>query len=125
MMSCTSQKNGKWLHHMVQKNIHVTQKIGNTVENDEGDESDEEEFTYDSEDDVYANKSDDEDEEDEMEDVANVLDLCLGRYVLYKYMEKKFYVGYVIGQSEGCYCKTCKKICHITKREVHFRLASD
>ena len=60
-----------------------------------------EEFIYDSEeDDVYANKSDDEDEEDEMEDVPNVLDLCLGRHVLYKYMEKKFYVGYVIGQSE-------------------------
>ena len=31
--------NGKWLHHIVQKNIHVTQKIGNTVEND-GDETD-------------------------------------------------------------------------------------
>ena len=74
MMSCTSQKNGKWLHHIVQKNIHVTQKIGNTVENDEGDETDEEEFTYDSEeDDVYANKSADEDGEDEMEDVPNVL----------------------------------------------------
>ena len=54
-MSCTSQKNGKWLHHIVQKNIHVTQKIGNTVENDEGDKSDKEEFTYDSEeDDVYG-----------------------------------------------------------------------
>ena len=120
VMSCTSQKNGKWLHHIVQKNIYITQKIGNTVENDEGDETDEEEFTYDSEeDDVYANKSDDDDEEDEMEDVPNVLDLCLGRYVLYKYMEKKFYVGYVIGQSEK------DEICHITKREDHFRLASD
>ena len=99
-MTCTSVKNGDWLHHIVKKSVYARQKIGNTVEYDENDTDDEhseEELVYNSEDD--DDSGDDDDCEDEMEEIPNVSDLFLGRYVLYKYLENRFYVGSVIGQS--------------------------
>ena len=56
-----------------------------------------------------------------MEDVPNVSDLCSGRYVLYKYTEKKFYVGYAIGQSEDdVTVKLARKYAAVRNRKFTF-----
>ena len=98
-MSCTSITNGDWLHHIVQKSVYAIRKIGNTVEYDGSDDNDDEyelEYNSDEEDD----SGDDDDCENEMEEIPNVSGSWEG-YVLYKYLETKYFVGSVIEQSEN------------------------
>lgn len=97
---CTSSTNGKWVERIVQKSAYEKNDYNDNDEDDDeenDDESDnEEEFDYKSE--GEDDSGDDDGFENAMEEIQNVSGSWEG-YVLYKYLEKKFFVGTVIEQS--------------------------
>ena len=103
--SCTSSKNGHWTHRIVQKELHAAFKSG-SIDMEDSNESDidEEEMVYNSDEDYTDESSADEtddgsdDDTNAFEEIPHVSESWEG-FVLYKYMEAKYYVGSVIDQS--------------------------
>ena len=103
--SCTSSKNGHWTHRIVQKQLHAAFKSGSIdMEDSNKSDIDEEEMVYNSDEDYTDESSADETDDgsddgtNAFEEIPHVSESWVG-FVLYKYMEAKYYVGSVIDQS--------------------------
>ena len=90
MLSCVSVVHGAWKNYQIAKAVRDNENL--EVSDDEL--TDEEDFVSCDED------SSDEESDDEMEILSNTASVCVGRFVLYQFMPKKFYVGSVVGQTE-------------------------
>ena len=114
MLSCTSDKNGKWKNHVVIRKTLVNSGNEDSSSDDseiKSDDSEIEEFEYD------ESSSFDDDEED-----INLEDTTQGEYVLYKFTENKYYVAAVIENTSEKVLLRCARKYGITGKKITLHL---
>ena len=88
-LGCESTIHGPWKKYQIAKESGT-----NDIDSGSESDSDMEDFSFECE------ESDSEDDDEEGEECL-IDDSCLGRFVLYKFMDCKYYVGSVIEESVG------------------------